>query len=130
VRNYQARNLMRDEMRTGDLVFFYHSNAKPSGIAGLATVCRESHPDPTAWDPDSDYYDPKSTPDAPRWFMVAVRFERAFDELIPLSTLKNCDELQDMVLLKRSRLSVQPVEKKHARVILRMVGVDPKTCGL
>jgi len=114
VRNYQARNFMRDVMRVGDMVLFYHSNASPPGVAGLARVCREAHPDLTAQDPSSPYYDPKATPENPIWMMVDVEFVRRFPEIIPLDTLKSDPALKDMLVIKRGmRLSVQPVEKKH-----------------
>jgi len=121
VRNYQARNFMRDDMRVGDQVLFYHSNAKPSGVAGLAEVTREGYPDFTSWDPDSKYYDPKSTPELPRWFMVDLRFVRRFPRLVPLAELREIDALADMPLLNRSRLSVQPVELEHFKLICSLV---------
>jgi len=118
VRNYQARNFMR-EMRVGDKVFFYHSNAKPSGIAGVAEVSREAYPDFTAWDPHSKYADPASTPDKPRWFMVDVKFVRKLKRVIPLEELKTHPALQEMPLLQRgSRLSVQPVTREQWEYIL------------
>src|SRR5690606_10270751 len=97
VRNYQARNFMR-EMKVGDEVLFYHSNAKPPGVAGLARVCREAYPDHTAWDPESKYFDPKSPEEAPRWFMVDVEFVEAFSWVIPLDTLRQTPGLEDMVV--------------------------------
>jgi len=114
VRNYQARNMMRDQMQTGDLVFFYHSNAKPTGIAGIAKVVKNGYPDHTAWDPNSEHPDPKSTPDDPRWFMVDVQFKQKFKNITTLKELKNYACLQDMLLLKKgNRLSVMPVEPAH-----------------
>jgi predicted RNA-binding protein with PUA-like domain len=121
IRNYQARNFMRDDMRKGDLVLFYHSNAKPPGVAGLATVCKESYPDFTCWDPKHKYYDPKSTEEEPRWFMVDVKFKEKFDELVSLDAIKAEKSLEKMSLFQRgSRLSVQPVEKKHFEKIVKM----------
>lgn len=117
VRNYQARNFMRDDMRIGDRVLFYHSNAKPSGVAGIAEVVGESRPDQTSWDPKSSYYDPKSSPDAPRWFMVELGFVESFGAVVPLAHLREIDELADMALLNRSRLSVQPVTKAQFQCI-------------
>jgi predicted RNA-binding protein with PUA-like domain len=119
VRNYQARNFMR-AMRIGDAVLFYHSNAAPSGVAGLAEVCREAYPDHTAWDPSSEHPDPTSTPDDPRWFMVDVRFVRAFPQVLALDALRRIPELAGMELFKRSRLSVQPVTEAQYRVIVEM----------
>lgn len=120
VRNYQARNLMRDEMRVGDPVLFYHSNAKPPGVAGLAEVASASYPDHTSWDPDSKYFDPKSSPDHPRWFMVDVRYVETFARFVALDELRSYRQLKDMVLLNRSRLSVQPVTKKEFDFIVRL----------
>ncbi len=113
VRNYQARNFMRDDMREGDRVLFYHSNASPPGVVGVAEVCRESYPDHTARDPDSGYHDPKASPEDPRWFMVDIRFVRKLPRIVPLAELKADPALDDMVVTGRSRLSVQPVEKAH-----------------
>lgn len=119
VRNYQARNFMRDEMKVGDLVLFYHSNAKPPGVAGLARVCREAHPDPTQFDPKSDYYDPKATRENPRWMLVDVEYVERFAALLPLESLKADADLEGMELLRKgSRLSVQRVEKGHISHIL------------
>jgi predicted RNA-binding protein with PUA-like domain len=120
VRNYQARNFMRDDMRVGDRVLFYHSNAKPPGVAGIAEVCREAYPDFTSWDPKSKYHDPKSTPESPRWFMVDVRFVEKFDQVIPLDTLRETPGLEDMVVIKRGRLSVQPVTADQFKIVARL----------
>jgi predicted RNA-binding protein with PUA-like domain len=119
VRNYQARNYMR-EMAVGDQVLFYHSNAMPSGIAGQAVVAALAHPDHTSWDPDSIYFDPASSPANPRWWMVDVSYVRTFKRFLPLPELHNIPELADMVLLQRSRLSVQPVQPEHFALILRL----------
>lgn len=108
VRNYKARNLMR-EMEVGDLVLFYHSNAKPPGVAGIARVAKRAYPDHFSWDPESNYFDPKSTPDEPRWFMVDVEFVEAFPELVSLPTLKETAGLEEMMVTKPTRFSVQPV---------------------
>lgn len=118
VRNYQARNFMRDEMKIGDKVLFYHSNATPPGIVGLAEVCKESYPDYFAWDPDSKYFDPKSPKDNPRWMMVDVKFVEKFKDIISLDDLRTYPELSDMVVLKKgSRLSIQPVTKAQYNFI-------------
>lgn len=120
VRNYQARNMMRDEMKVGDQVFFYHSNCKEPGIVGIAEVVQEGYPDFTAFDPNGKYYDPKSDPDNPRWFMVDIRYVRKFKRTITLTELKEKKTLQNMRLLARgNRLSVMPVEKKHWDFILK-----------
>lgn len=121
VRNYQARNLMRDEMQVGDRVLVYHSNAKPPAVAGTATVVRASYPDHYSWDPDSKYFDPKSTPHEPRWFMVDIQLEQIFDRSLPLDELREVKSLKDMELLRKgSRLSVQPVRKKEFDTILKL----------
>ncbi|MBQ0759474.1 MAG: EVE domain-containing protein [Zhongshania sp.] len=122
VRNYQARNMMRDQMKVGDKVFFYHSSCPVPGIAGTAIVVRESYPDTSAQNPESRYYDPKASADDPRWFMVDVKFERKFKRFIPLSELKTEPALSEMALLKKgSRLSIMPVSKEEWQQILSMV---------
>ena len=119
VRNYQARNMMRDEVKLGDLVMIYHSSCKKVGVAGIAKVTREAYPDHFQFDPESDYYDPKSSPDNPRWIMVDVEFVRVTERLIPLATLKAMPELSDMPLVKRgNRLSVMPVTEQEWQAIL------------
>lgn len=119
VRNYQARNYLRD-MRVGDLALFYHSNAKPPGVVGVARICREAYPDPTQFDPRSDYYDAKSKPEDPRWSTVDVEFVEAFT-LVSLDALKADSALEGMrVREKGSRLSVQPVDVAHFRRVLRL----------
>jgi predicted RNA-binding protein with PUA-like domain len=121
VRNYQARNLLRDELKKGDGVLFYHSNAKPPAVAGTAKVVREGYPDHTALDPDEKYFDPKSDPEKPTWFMVDIQFERAFEEPRSLPMLREVPALADMVLLRRGmRLSVQAVTRKEWQTILKM----------
>ncbi len=124
VRNYQARNFMRDEMRVDDLAFFYHSNCKEPGIVGIVRVSREAYPDHTAFDPDDKHFDPKSDPDNPRWFMVDVTFERKLDRVITLRELKTHSELRlkGFPLVRRgNRLSVMPVSKAHWKFILSML---------
>lgn len=119
VRNYQARNFMRDDMKVGDQILFYHSNCKPPGIVGTAEVCKESYPDYFAWDPSSKYFDPKSTKDAPIWHMVDVKPTSEFKNIISLDIMKATPELSDMLVVKKGmRLSVQPVSKKHFDFIL------------
>lgn len=121
VRNYQARNFMMNDMKPGDEVLFYHSNAKPPGIAGLATVSKKAAPDPTALDKKSKYYDPKAAPEKPIWFCVEVRFKKKFKELISLDELKTHSALKDMLVLKKGqRLSIQPVTKKEFDFILSL----------
>jgi predicted RNA-binding protein with PUA-like domain len=116
VRNYQARNFMRDEMRVGDLGFFYHSSCAEPAIVGIVTISREAYPDHTAFDPEDKHYDPKSDPDNPRWFMVDVTLQEKFSTPISLKTLKSYADrgLKGFRLLARgNRLSVMPVSKKH-----------------
>lgn len=120
VRNYQARNFMRDEMKVGDEVLIYHSNAKPPGVAGLATVASKPYPDPTAFDKKSKYFDPKSDPDNPRWMLIEVKFKEKFNSFIPLTDLKEMKGLEAMkILQKGNRLSITPVEKKEFELIVK-----------
>ena len=126
VRNYQARNFMRD-MAVGDLALFYHSNAKPPGVAGVCKIHKEAYPDPTQFDKKSKYFDAKSDKDNPRWSLVEVAFVEAFSELVSLNALKSEEKLEGMVVTKRgSRLSVQPVEKAHFKHVLKMAGSKTK----
>jgi predicted RNA-binding protein with PUA-like domain len=119
VRNYQARNMMRNEMRRGDGVFFYHSNTKIPGIVGIARVVREGYPDGTAFDPDDRHYDPKSDPNNPRWYRVDVQLERKLARVITLAELKSHPELSELPLLRRgNRLSIMPVTAAQWRFIL------------
>ena len=120
VRNYQARNLMRDEMSPGDGVLFYHSNAPPAGVAGIARVVRKGYPDPFALDRKSRYHDPGSDPKNPRWFMVDIAFVEAFPRVVSLAEIKDSPELAEMTLVRRSRLSVQPVTRKEFDLIRAM----------
>ena len=119
VRNYQARNWMRDDMKEGDLVLFHHSNAEPPAVAGLARVCGPPLPDPTQFDPADPHYDPKATLEVPRWIMAQVAFVERFETPVGLPRLKADPSLEGMELLKRgSRFSVQPVSPEHfARVL-------------
>lgn len=109
VRNYQARNFMK-KMKVDDLVFFYHSSCSPAGIVGVAKVCKEAYPDHTSWNPNSAYFDAKSTPEKPRWFMVDVAFVEKWSSILTLAELKQSPALADMVLTqKENRLSVMPI---------------------
>lgn len=120
VRNYQARNYMRDDMQQGDKVLFYHSNAKPPGVAGVATIVKESYPDFTAFDPQDKHFDPKSKQENPRWFMVDIKFEKKLKRLVSLDELRSVKSLDGMVLLQKgSRLSVQPVTKKQFETVCK-----------
>ena len=113
VRNYQARNILRDGIKKGDKAFFYHSSCKIPGIAGVCTIIESGIPDPTAFDPDSDYFDPKSTIESPRWITVKVQAESALKRFISLSEMRSSEALVDMVLLRAGRLSVQPVTEEE-----------------
>lgn len=121
VRNYQARNMMRDEMKVGDRIFFYHSNCAEPGIVGIAEVARESYPDFTAFDPDDKHFDPKSRTDKPTWYMVDVRFVKKLSRTITLRELKLKDELAELALLRRgNRLSIMPVSAQQWQFILNL----------
>ncbi len=114
VRNYQARNMMRDEMQVGDKAFFYHSNCPEPGIVGIVQIVKAGYPDVTALNPESQYFDPKASTENPRWFRVDVKYEKTFDKIISLSKLKQCPQLEGMtVLAKGSRLSITPVSENH-----------------
>lgn len=126
IRNYQARNMLRDEIKKGDKVFFYHSNCKEPAIVGIMQVTRNGYPDHTAFDPDEHYYDPKSDPDNPRWYMVDVKYVRDFKRPVTLRELKLHPELEGMALLRRgNRLSIMPVSREQWDFILKL----EKTAG-
>ncbi|MCA9090202.1 MAG: EVE domain-containing protein [Planctomycetaceae bacterium] len=124
VRNYQARNMLRDEIQPGDRVLFYHSNADPMAIAGTCEVVKPGYPDHTAFDPASDHYDAKSNPDKPTWFMVDVKLLKKFKQPVTREVLKECEALQDMMLLRKgSRLSIQPVTVEEWQAVHKLAGV-------
>ena len=126
VRNYQARNFMRNDMKVGDGVLFYHSNTKPVGVVGVAEVARESYPDHTAFDPEDEHFDPKSDPGNPRWFMVDVRFVRELPRCVTLNELKATPGLEEMKVVQRGqRLSVQPVMPEEWELVLALAERDP-----
>ncbi len=123
VRNYQARNMLRDDFRKGDLAFFYHSNCADPGIVGIVEVCREGYPDDTAFDPSNPHFDPKSDPQNPRWFMVDVRYKRKLKRTLTLKELRNYADssLSELLLLRRgNRLSVMPVAGDDWEFILSL----------
>ncbi|MAI32239.1 MAG: EVE domain-containing protein [Rhodopirellula sp.] len=121
VRNYQARNLLRDDIQEGDRVLFYHSACKEPAVVGTAVVSRPGYPDSHAFDKRSKYYDAKSDPDNPRWYMVDVKLEQKFDAPVTLASLREKASLKEMVLLQKgSRLSVQPVKKREFDIVLKM----------
>lgn len=127
VRNYQARNFLRDDVQPGDRVFFYHSNQEPLAIVGTVEVVKAGYADHTAFDPQQQHYDPQSQPEAPTWYMVDVRLLQKFPEPVTRETLKEQKALANMVLLQRgSRLSIQPVTPEEWRIVHRLAGVqDP-----
>ena len=121
VRNYQARNFMRDSMKKGDLVLFYHSNADPSGVAGIAKVSKTAYPDHTAWDKRDEHFDPASTQEKPVWFMIDVQYVETFPKIVTLEALKKDARLKGMAVVRPGmRLSVQPVEKEHFDIVCAM----------
>ena len=123
VRNYQARNMMRDDLKLGDMVLFYHSNTKPPHVAGIARVSREGYPDHTSWDPNSKYYDEKSSPENPRWIMVDIEAVQEMEK-VSLVDIKANPALEGMPLVQKGqRLSVQPVSKEQYEEICRMGGI-------
>ncbi len=125
VRNYQARNFIRDDMKKGDMFLFYHSNADTIGVAGLCEIVREAYPDFSAFDPEDKHYDPKSDKDNPRWFMVDIKLIKKFKRIITIGELKENPKLQDMLVIRRgNRLSVTSVTEAEFREILRMAEED------
>lgn len=127
VRNYQARNFMTKDMKVGDFVLFYHSNASPPGIAGLARISRAAAPDSTCWNSESAYFDPSSTPENPRWFCVQVAFKNKFQELISLDSLKNDPRLKELPVLKKGqRLSIMPISEEHFEIIKTLSPLETK----
>lgn len=121
VRNYQARNFMRDDMQVGDGVLFYHSNAEPSGVSGIARVCRTGYPDHTALDQSHEHYDPKSSPENPIWMMVDIEFVEKFPAVVSLAMLRETKGLEDLLVLKRGqRLSVMPVTEGEFNIIRKL----------
>jgi len=121
IRNYQARNYMRDGMKQGDLVLFHHSNANPPGVVGVARVVKEAYPDPTQFDPEEQHYDPKAKKDNPPWLMVKLGFVEKFNRVISLEDLRSDKALADMLVIRKGqRLSLMPVEKKHFERVRQM----------
>ncbi|MFK4753545.1 EVE domain-containing protein [Oceanobacter antarcticus] len=120
VRNYQARNFLRDEVKSGDLVFIYHSSCKEIGIAGLAEVVQEGYVDHSQFDPQSKYYDPKATLEKPRWYRVDVKLKQIFPRVLPLKTIKAMPEITELGLVKKGhRLSIMPVNKQEFDILLQ-----------
>lgn len=122
VRNYQARNIMRDQMKLGDLVLFYHSSCSPPHVAGLGKVASHPYPDPSQFDSESDYFDPKSTPEAPRWILVDIAFVKKAKTILTLEKIKKDPKLKNMLVTKKGqRLSVQPVKKEEYQHIEKLI---------
>lgn len=121
VRNYQARNYIRDEMKVGDKVIFYHSNSEPPSAVGVCEIVKEAYPDFTAFDPDNPHYDPKSKKDSPTWFMVDIKFVKKFSHFVSINEMRGNKKLQNMKLLQRgNRLSVMPLSKDEFNEIIKM----------
>ncbi len=128
VRNYQARNYLRDQVKKGDRVLFYHSSTETPAIVGIAEVVKESHPDPTAFDPESKHCDPDSDPNSPTWFQVSIKARRAIEPPLALPALRAESRLAGMELLRKgSRLSVQPVSPEHYAIVLELAGLPVDT---
>jgi predicted RNA-binding protein with PUA-like domain len=121
VRNYQVRNMLRDEIKKGDLGFFYHSSCKRPGVAGVVEVVKEGQPDVTAWSLHSPYYDPTSSPERPRWFMVEVKLVKKFSRFVPLDEIKKQTKLNNMLIVRQgNRLSITPVTTEEWKVIMHL----------
>ncbi len=121
VRNYQARNSLRDDVKPGDLVLFYHSNANPPGVIGVAEIVESGLPDPHQFDPNSKYFDPKSPSDKPRWYGVKIKLHSKFKSLVPLNVLKTTKGLESMIVIQRgSRLSIQPVTESEFKIVKKL----------
>ncbi len=126
VRNFQARNFLRDAVKAGDRILFYHSNIPEPAVVGLAEVVRDGYPDFTALDPNGEHFDPKASPSNPIWYMVNVRFLKQMAKPVTLDQVKNNPLLADMPLVKRSRLSIQPVSPEQWQMILAMAGIPDR----
>lgn len=129
IRNYEARNFMRDQMEIGDRALFYHSNVKPPVIAGVMEICSEPYPDPTQFDPDSKYVDEKSSESDPRWQLVDVKYVGTFDRPVTRDQLKEDPELSEMMLFRRNRLSITPVTESEYRKILKLADFEEQSAG-
>jgi len=124
IRNYQARNNLRDHTATGDGVLIYHSSCREPGVAGIAEICSDPYPDPAQFDPDSPYFDSKSTPEQPRWYSVDIRHRHTLERVVAPATLKALPGLADMVLFRQARLSVQPLSEEEWQIIVDLAGTE------
>jgi predicted RNA-binding protein with PUA-like domain len=122
VRNYTARNFMRDKMKKGDLAFFYHSSCPEPGVAGIMQVVQEGHPDPSQFEASSKYFDPKALPSSPRWFLVDLAFKKAAKKVVPLALMKEMPRLKGMAIFRYNRLSVTPVSESEWNLITGLAG--------
>lgn len=121
IRNYRARNILRGTIKVNDEVLIYHSSTRPTGVAGTAKVVEAAYPDPTAWDKNGEYYDPKSTPEKPIWFAVDIKFVAKFRHFVTLDEIRSTPGLKEIMVARRGmRLSVQPVDRNHFEIIVRM----------
>jgi len=127
IRNYEARNMMRDQMKPGDVILNYHSNCKPPHIAGVARVASDPYPDPTQFDASNHYFDPKSDPNNPRWILVDISYVTTFKETIGRDVLHEDPLLQEMVMFKRNRLSITPVTQQEFERVCEIAGEDPNS---
>ena len=127
IRNYEARNMMRDQMKPGDLILYYHSNCKPPHIAGVARVASDPYPDPIQFDASNHYFDPKSDPNNPRWILVDISYVTTFKETIGRDVLHEDPLLQEMVMFKRNRLSITPVTQQEFERVCEIAGEDPNS---
>ena len=127
IRNYQARNFMRDEMKVGDGALFYHSRANPLAVVGTMDIASVPYPDPSQFDPESKYFDPKSTKENPRWMLVDVKFTAKFDAPVTREQIKETPGLEDMMVIKKgARLSIQPVTEQEWKIIHELAGAEPQ----
>ncbi len=123
VRNYQARNFLRDEVKTGDRVFIYHSSCKEPGVVGIAEVVREAYPDPSQFDLQSDYYDAKASEEVPRWFSVDIRYQAHLPKPVSLQKIKSDEQISELPLKRAHRLSIMPVNEQEWTHICRLGGL-------
>lgn len=127
IRNYQARNILRDQVKMNDYVLFYHSSCKNVGIVGIAQVVKTAYPDPSQFDTNSKYYDEKSTTDSPRWVSVDIQYVKPLNKMLTLAEIKKLEQFNDMVLVNRGRLSIQPVSESEWTEVLKLTKTELNT---